>query len=155
MKLYVDELGTPWLRRLVAARDPVADIPFHQFIISRVTVVETAAAFYRRAHRSTQNFEEAGLAVASLQRDVQDIFRVIEVSPGLANLALEVAARRGLRGYDCLQLAGALSSQRMLIASGVGPFYLLSADVELNRAAQLEGITSVNPNDRANFLGSF
>ena len=57
-----------------------------------------------------------------------------------------LAQGRGLRGYDAIQLASALAVQDDLITSSVGPPVFVSADVDLNEAAQVEGMTVENPN---------
>jgi len=64
----------------------------------------------------------------------------------LIDLALEDAGRRGLRGYDCVQLAGALSIQRERFAAQLDPVVLVSADAELNAAARAEGLRVEDPN---------
>lgn len=141
VKLYVEERGTAWLRSLVSA------LTQHEFIIVRVAVIETAAALYRRAHVFTHDFEEARAGVAALQRDVGTLFRAIEVSPNVVALALQVAAGRHLRGYDCLQLAGALYAERARTAASLSRLVLLSSDSELMAAAGAEGFRVENPDE--------
>jgi predicted nucleic acid-binding protein len=155
VKLYLNEVGTTWLRALVAARDLVVDLPIHEFIITRITVVETAATLYRRAHKSTGDFAEARAGVASLERDSRDLFRLIEMSPALVSAALDVAARRGLRAYDCLQLGGALLAHQARLAVGPPNLRFVCADLELNAAAESEGLTVINPKDRPTAFPAF
>ncbi|MCI0389524.1 MAG: hypothetical protein MOB07_12275 [Acidobacteria bacterium] len=51
-----------------------------------------------------------------------------------------------LRGYDAVQLATALLVKAGMTASGIGPLTLISADNELNQAAQAEGLLTDDPN---------
>ncbi len=51
-----------------------------------------------------------------------------------------------LHGYDAIQLASALLIEERMTLQGVGPLTLISADVELNQAAQMEGLLTDDPN---------
>lgn len=62
-------------------------------------------------------------------------------------LALTVAERYALRGYDCVQLATALTARQFWTASGIEPLQFISADEDLNAAAQAEGFTVLDPNE--------
>ena len=50
-----------------------------------------------------------------------------------------MAARHGLRGYDCVQLAGAALAHNARVAAGISPLAVVSADTGVNAAAQAEG----------------
>jgi len=140
VKLYVAERGTPWL---IALANPALG---HEWFIVRLTVVEIAAALYRRVRTGTLTGAQAVSAVAALRRDLDGTYRVVEVSQVVAELALGVAERHGLRGYDCVQLAGALLTHQARLAAGLGPLILVSADAELNAAASVEGLGVDGPN---------
>jgi hypothetical protein len=60
--------------------------------------------------------------------------------------AMRVAERHGLRGYDAVQLAGAMAITAPSQAAGAGPITLVSSDLELNAAALLEGLFVEDPN---------
>jgi hypothetical protein len=45
-----------------------------------------------------------------------------------------------------MQLAFAVAYEAQLTARGVGPLTLISADLELNQAAQAEGLLTDDPN---------
>lgn len=141
VKLYVVEQGSAWLTRLV---DPTGD---HDFFLARIASVEIAAAFFRRARARTLSRMDALAALSSLRFDLQGTYQFTEITPGLANQAVEMAERHGLRGYDCIQLAAALRVQRRRLSRRLSPIVLISADLELNAAAQAEGLTVENPND--------
>lgn len=140
-KLYVRESGTAWL---ISLTDPV---PRNEFVIARTTIVEVGAAFFRRARVGTLALVDAASAAVELQRDVERTYRVVELSASLTDLALGVAEKHGLRGYDCVQLAAALLTQRQRAGVGLTPLSLVSADLELNNAALAERLLVENPND--------
>ncbi|NOT59076.1 MAG: nucleic acid-binding protein, partial [Acidobacteria bacterium] len=52
-----------------------------------------------------------------------------------------------LRGYDAVQLAAALEENDELMSFGLPALTLVSADAELNKAAQAEGLNVENPNN--------
>lgn len=147
VKLYVRETGSFWLRDLAASLD-------HHFVVVRVTPVEIAAAVFRRVRGGSFRSEEAEQVMEDLRRDLDGTFSVIEINATLVDLALDLARRRGLRGYDCIQLAGALlvhgAAQPEDALSAFllqpGPAVFLTADRELTSAAEAEGLTADDPN---------
>jgi uncharacterized protein len=140
MKLYVVEPGSHWMTQLF---EPLLG---HEYWIGRLTPVEVAAALFRRVRAGTLISAEAMQAVADLRYDVDQTYQILDVTSALADEAVDLARRFGLRGYDCIQLAGALEMQRRRRAAGLGPMTLVSADQELNAAARAEGITVEDPN---------
>jgi len=58
---------------------------------------------------------------------------------------MTLAETRALRAYDAGQLASALHVNRNRTAAGLPPLTLVSADVDLNQAAQAEGLSVDNP----------
>jgi hypothetical protein len=61
--------------------------------------------------------------------------------------AVRVADAYELRGYDAVQLASALLSNRERLLEGVPPLILVSSDTDLNQAAQAEGLIVEDPNN--------
>ena len=59
---------------------------------------------------------------------------------------MNLAELHRLRGYDALQLAFAVAYETQLKTRGRGPLTLISADRELNQAAQTEGLLTDDPN---------
>ncbi|MDQ3011456.1 MAG: hypothetical protein M3X11_12220 [Acidobacteriota bacterium] len=59
---------------------------------------------------------------------------------------MSLAEKYALRGYDAIQLAAALMFEDEMTADGLGPLTLISADLELNQAAQAEGLLTDDPN---------
>ena len=60
---------------------------------------------------------------------------------------MRLATKHSLRGYDAVQLAAALEANDERIANGLPTLTFVSADTELNTAAQAEGLPVENPNN--------
>ncbi len=61
--------------------------------------------------------------------------------------AIYLAQTHVLRGYDAVQLASAIALDAKLSKLGLLPFIFLSADNNLNSAANAEGLMVDNPNN--------
>ena len=140
VKLYVAERGSSWLAALLAASQP------ERVFLMRVAAVEIGAALFRRVTAGSLSLAQATAALATLRRDLSRAYEVLELTPVLTELALEMAERHRLRGYDCVQLAAAVSTQRRRMGAGLSPLVLVSADTELNTAARSEGLSVEDPN---------
>ena len=101
-KLYVTEPGSVWRASLV---DPMRE---NECFVASVTAVEVTAAMYRRVRAGSLTKAEADAACAELERDLDRVFAIVDISRSILIRARDAARRHGLRGYDCLQLASAL-----------------------------------------------
>jgi hypothetical protein len=135
VKRYVQETGTGWLQALT---DPAAG---HAHFIARITQAETVAAITRRERGGHIAPADAATALGDFQYDLVRQYLVVEISAGLMAHAAALARRHGLRGYDAVQLAGALEVQ-----DNTSSLVLVSADGELNAAAIAEGLAIEDPN---------
>lgn len=135
LKRYVAEEGSAWVRATLQAAE--TDI-----IVSQLTIVEGVAALTRRDKGGAFRPGDAARVIQRLEDDFRQQFLVIDVNNRLIDKAVELARKRALRGYDALQLATALVV-RSLVAPEVVTF--VAADNELNAAATLEGLPSINP----------
>lgn len=140
VKLYVAEAGSLWVTGLT---DPALD---HELFVARVTLVEVAAALFRRVRTATLPLDDAARGIATLREHLRSTLRLVEVAPAVVELAINMAERHGLRGYDCIQLAAATSVNQERLAAGLASLTLVSADDELNDAALAEGLPVENPN---------
>ena len=61
--------------------------------------------------------------------------------------AMRLSEAHGLRGYDAVQLAVALELENRFKAQNLSSIIFVSADDNLNSAAQAEGLTVDNPNN--------
>lgn len=60
---------------------------------------------------------------------------------------MSLATKHALHGYDAIQLAAALEANDERVSNGFPPLTLVSANIELNNAAQAEGLAIENPNN--------
>jgi predicted nucleic acid-binding protein len=139
IKRSADEVGSDWLRALVAPdRDPV-------LFISRMTIVEAISAFARRLREGSLAPPDFALVRDTFRGDCLDQYQVMPPTTVVIDMACDLLERHPLRAYDALQLATALRAQRFLDAERYSPLTFLSADDRLNGAATAEGLAVDDP----------
>ena len=145
VKQYVSEIGSSWIVSITRLSSG------NLIYIGRITTIEIVAAISRRVKIGTLTASDAASAITRFRNDINSDYRIIELTPSLANRAIRIAETHQLRGYDAVQLAASLSLRDKLMARGVisssFPYILVSADNELNNAAILEGLAVDNPNN--------
>lgn len=139
-KRYVVETGTSWLKALL---DPSTG---NVVVIARITAVEMIAALTRRERGGSLTSVDATKARSDFRLDLANEYQVTEVTEARVNQAMLLAETHGLRGYDSVQLAMAMDVNAQLIANGQPAITLISADMELNAAANAEGLAVEDPN---------
>lgn len=72
---------------------------------------------------------------------------MVLLTAAIIERAMDLAEKHGLRGYDAVQRASAFTVQDELGANGVSLKAFASADTNLNKAAQAEGLAVENPQD--------
>ena len=105
VKLYIQETSTEEVLALVEPADGAGT--------SILTYVETAAAMARAARMSLVSPHAARAAWGSFLEDWPDYTR-LTLSPALTERAAVLAWDYGLRGYDAMHLAAALTWQDAL-----------------------------------------
>ncbi len=143
VKCYIQEPGSAWTRTLL---DPIAG---HHLYLAAITGVEVIAAVTRRLRRGDITATDGAAAVAPFRQDFAQRYRLIDLTPLLIARAMTLAELHSLRGYDAVQLATAVEIHGRGLALGLPALTLVSADGELNRAAQAEGLIVVDPNTHA------
>ena len=113
---------------------------------ARITEVEVCAALIRRQKGKTLSADQTVRALRRLRREFPLRFTHIAINEAVIVEALRLAKTYSLRGYDAVQLAAALEANGERMKRGLVPLTLVSADTELNDAAQPEGLTVENPN---------
>lgn len=145
VKNYVTEIGTNWTK-VIFNSTTTAVI----YVVS-ITEVEVVSAFARRLKGRTLTVADAAVATTQFRYDFANDLRVVEIEPMLLNRAVSLAEKYALRGYDAVQLAAATEVYTKLINLKIdfnnSTFNFVSADAELNAAAQNEGLTVENPNN--------
>ncbi len=141
VKRYVNEIGSNFIDGLADAKSG------HIILLSRISRVEVAAAIARRLKNKSVTASDAQNALAAFQHDLTNNYFTVEITPVLLSRAMSLAIKHALRGYDAVQLAAVLEASDERTANDLSPLTLISADTELNTAAQAEGLAVDNPND--------
>ena len=139
-KRYVDESGSSWLRSILS---PTTNCTAY---IVRITAVELIAALTRRERGGSISPSDAHAARSAIRAHIDAEYKVIEVTEALIEKAMILSERYGIRGYDAVQLAGAVEVNNRYAMNGLPPITLISADQELNDAATAQGLTVEDPN---------
>jgi predicted nucleic acid-binding protein len=137
-KRYILEVGSRWFRQQISQ---------HHLFTSVLALAEVPSALARRVRDgsvSTAEFHRCRNQFARHVQSHQYIF--LPASMDLIEHAALLIYRRLLAAYDAVHLATALHYQR---TSGADPnrFYFVTADRQLQRAAQAEGLQTEDPND--------
>lgn len=141
VKRFAKETGTSWIFSLVR---PSAQ---NRLYLARITGVEVIAAITKRTRTGTLETNAASKAIKRFEREFQNRFVLIDISSQIIKTAMNLVKNHTLRGYDAVQLASALHTNRERIALGGMALTFISADKHLNSAAENEGLPVDNPND--------
>ncbi len=141
VKKYIVETGTAWM---IGQLRPSAG---NDIFIANITGIEVAAAIARRVKGKSISQKAADKALRRFTRDFDKRFIVVDLTPKIIEEGILLAQKYGLRGYDTAQLAVGLSVRNRLAKSGVLNFTFISADKDLNSAANREGLAVDNPNN--------
>lgn len=127
LKLIIDEDGSDRAATIWASADAVASV--------NLIVVEARAALAaaRRGRRLTGS--QHTIAVTELGALIGDL-HIVSVTDELVASAAELADLEGLRGYDAVHLAAALTLEATVLSS---------ADTDLCAAATRRGLHVANP----------
>ena len=140
VKRYAQETGTVWVRNLT---NPTLK---HDIYTVRMTGVEMIAALFRKANTGQISRHDADLFAHDFRLDWQQQYQIIEVTVNVSELAMKLAEKQGLRGYDAVHLAAALVVQDMRQTMNLPALTFVSAVQEQNQAAANEGLFVENPN---------
>jgi hypothetical protein len=141
VKRYAQETGSQWVRCLT---DPAAT---HDYYTMRITGSEMIAAVFRKVRLGPLSPVEATTLANYFRIHWQQQYQILEVTVQIAEVAMTLAERHGLRGYDSVHLAAALVLQDVRQTMNLSSLILVSADLEQLQAALREGLLVENPND--------
>jgi len=127
VKLYIRENGSDEVRASLNEARVVAT--------SQVAYAEACAAFARKQRQGDFTDGQYQTVITNLQRHWGAYF-ALDVSWPVAMLAGELAGRHGLRGFDAIHLASALTLKTRLGSTVT----FSSSDHELEDAAQSESL---------------
>ena len=101
--------------------------------------MEVAAALSRKERSGALSSDDAGVLLAAFEADWHDFpspFVPVAVAEQVMEESAALSRRHGLRAYDAVQLASAVSAR----AAGVDVDVFLCFDDELGEAAAREGL---------------
>ena len=139
-KRYVSESGSTWLNLTLS---PITHCTTY---VVRITAVELIAALTRRERGGSLSPSDAQAARTAIRSHISSEYKVIEVTEELVEKAMILAEQCALRGYDAVQLAGALEVNIRYKMNNLPPITLISSDQELNAAATAQGLLVEDPN---------
>ncbi|MDY7080449.1 MAG: type II toxin-antitoxin system VapC family toxin [Chloroflexota bacterium] len=125
-----------------------ATVAGHTLYTVRISGAEIVAALFRRARTGTLAVPDAQAAATQFKTDFRNRYQIVEATERLVDLAMTLAEKHGLRGYDSVQLAAALELQTMRETLSLPAITFVCVDDELNAAAVAEGLPVENPNSR-------
>jgi uncharacterized protein len=131
VKAYIAEIGTTWVRQIL-------DNPQHRIWIAALTKVEVVAALTRRFHVGDLTQQQLNQGSSDALQDCAD-FLAVPIIIDVIDRAVALAQRYNLRTYDAVQLSTAMEARDALLTNLSSPidFTVVSADMQLNQAAQL------------------
>ena len=139
VKRYVVEVGSAWVRRMVAR-------PVQQAIYTAtLTEVEVRSALQRLVRERRLDAAQAGRLTQRVIQHCTQRYQLIRITRPVVTQAGMLLERHPLRAYDAVQLACALTVQRGMHRRGMPPPLFVAADTTLLAAAAAEGFTVDNP----------
>lgn len=141
VKCYVDETGSAWVRQILA---PAAGNDLH---VIQIAKIEITSAIVRRRKAKAISAPDALIAITEVEKDFAGGFIVLDSIDRFLDSALSLVKIHELRALDGIQLAAAVELNRVRAIGGLPAMTIVSADLELNGAAQREGLGVDNPND--------
>lgn len=146
VKIYIPETGSPWMRSLAEAVTPEAEWD-NEIAFAKIGIVEVVAAIAKRRRMRDITAEQQKRLIANFLDDCVERFAKLDADDGVIKLAVDLAQRHPLRGYDAVHLATAITLNRTLVARELPSLTFISADNVLCKAAKEEDLPTENPND--------
>ena len=146
VKLYLSEPGSRWIDQIVNAQNRNGQ-PVHVITISKIGIVETAAALALRRRTGFISLENQHELYRSLLRDSQKLFEFMALTDPSIYLAADLTQRYSLRGYDAVHLASAILLNQRILRAGSQPLIFVSADQRLCQTAITESLIVENPSN--------
>jgi len=140
VKRYTHEQGTSWVQNLMARPQG------NDLYTVRLAGPEAIAALTRKARVGAVSTADATRASRAFRRHWQRRLLVVEVTAAIADRAMDIATTHGLRGYDAVHLAAALTVEDARRLAGLPALTFVSADNDQRQAALAEGLLAENPN---------
>lgn len=139
VKCYVAETGCVWTRSIL---DDETNVVY----VASLSRVETISALTRRLRRGDMTQAEFDVACKQFRLDLTSQFEIVALTDSMIEEASTLAQQHGLRAYDAVQLATARETSRVTSQLEPTQLILVSADLDLNAAAGVEGLQIEDPN---------
>ncbi len=139
VKRYVAEVGSAWVRRLVA--QPVQQVIY----TATLTEVEVRSALQRLLRERRLDAAQAERLTQRVMQHCTQRYQLIRITRPVVTQAGMLLERHPLRAYDAVQLACALTVRRSMHQRGMPPPLFVAADTALLAAAAAEGLTVDTP----------
>lgn len=146
VKIYIPETGSPWVKSLVEAVTPEGEWE-NEIAFTKIGIVEVVAAIAKRRRMKDFTAEQQKRLIANFLDDCAERFAEFDADDGVIRLAVDLAQRHPLRGYDAVHLATAITLNRTLVARELPLLTFISADNVLCKAAKGEGLLMESPSD--------
>jgi predicted nucleic acid-binding protein len=141
VKRYLPEIGSAWVGTIT---DPSSG---HTIVTAEIAQVEAAAAIAARQRAPGGiTLQERDDAVDLLAVHCTNEYRLVGTNPLILDRAIRLTQNYRLRGYDAVHLATALIVHEQYLAAGLAGLTFVAADTDLVDAAQMEGLTTDDPN---------
>jgi uncharacterized protein len=134
----VIEVGTPWVESTISQ---------NSIYLAHITVVEVISAIERRKRAGSISDLDAAEAVRNFRSHLLNDYTVVDMTPDIFEEAEELVLAYGLRAYDAVQLAMVLKVDNERRAATLSNLILVSADLDLNKAANEEHLPVEDPNN--------
>ena len=139
VKRYAVETGAAWVRAL-------CNYPDNVIAVALFGLAEVAAAVNGKRRGGAIDQAASDAILDDLKADAASQYALLYVDQLVVDEAIELTGRHRLRGYDAIHLACALRLNRALVGLQLTQLTLVSADVDLLRAAHAEGLPVEDPN---------
>jgi uncharacterized protein len=136
VKLYVQEAGSDRLYLLTEAGD-------NSIVLSSLAQVEFRSAIRKRERMRETAPLLAKKAIELFERHLETDYVTRSIDAAILDRAKALVDRHGLRAYDAVQLASCLALEQILAELPI----LVCGDLDLLRAAVVEGLDVLNPTD--------
>jgi predicted nucleic acid-binding protein len=143
VKRYVTEPGTAEIDEVLDALS--RGRPQHTVAFVSVGIVEVVAAFSRLERTGAISALQWNGLATQFNTDLSSRYLALEVTKSVVQEASALTRRRGLRGYDAVHLASALTLRQSLRESDLDAPIFVSADADLCAAARDEGLQVMAP----------
>jgi predicted nucleic acid-binding protein len=139
VKRYAKEIGTELVESLCQKKEVA-------IFISDIALAELGAAFARKLREGEITEDEYTAMLGDFKDDYFYEYFKVSISFEVLNLAVSLARKRALRGYDAVQLACAIKvKEAVMTEEHEAMVTFIVADKALEEAARAEGFITINP----------